>query len=174
MDLQKIQNNTIPAQATQDRSGEFLRETDPEKYNKVVDMLRQGAAISVIREECKPISRNTITAIRDRNNLDADWRRQTANKMKRVVSMISDRLDEEVDNIPVGQLAIAGAITIDQIAKLENKPVAIIRHESARTHDDLNAKLQALEAEVIVDAEVIHEDQDTRKPAHHSQEPEDG
>lgn len=157
MDIDNINSTKLStSDDASKRSGKGLLRQKPQVHAEIVKLLEDGVSISEIGRRTG-VKRATITAIRNGDSqTDAAWRRQTANRLKLVVSMTTDRMTEEIDDMAINTLPIATAITVDQIAKLENKPVAIIRHETVSTHESLNDKLDALEAEVV-DVKVIEE-----------------
>ena len=152
MDLDKAKGRRLPrSHDAAHRTGERILEKRPETHAAVIEGLKKGDGIYQIARREK-VKAHTVAAIRDNNPdkiTESEWREQVKNKLRNVVTKTADRMVEEIDLIPIGVLHIVNAVAIDQINKLDNKPVAIIRHESAQSHEQLRERLDALEAEVI-------------------------
>ena len=117
-----------------------------EKKAKIQQLLTEGMSANQIAQELQT-SRNTVHAIRDKME-DAGkfelgtWKKQTVASLAKFVSKGSSRLEQEVDNIPAGQLPLALAIAIDKIIALQDAPAVVVEHRLRISTDDINVLLK--------------------------------
>lgn len=130
-----------------------------EKKERIQQLLSEGMSSNQIAQELKT-SRNTVHAIRD-NMEDAGkfelgtWKKQTVASLAKFVNKGSSRLEQEVDNIPAGQLPLALAIAIDKIMALQDAPAVVVEHRLRISADDINGllKVPKQEQREVIDIE---------------------
>lgn len=117
-----------------------------EKQDKIVDMLKSGNGTTEIQRETG-ISKPTIISMRE--NLESSgefklgtWKKNTSALMSQIVTMGSERLLEEIDDIPVGQLPLAIAIMTDKVLALHDAPTVVVEHRLRVSHEDINSMLK--------------------------------
>jgi hypothetical protein len=89
----------------------------------------------------------TIQAIRDREGLAIGTeKKELSTKLGHFARMAGERLIEELDNIPIGQLPVAMGIALDKKAQLDGEASAIVEHRTRREPDpeDIRAYLAGL------------------------------
>lgn len=104
---------------------------DRKKYMAIVRCLAEGIGI---RQTARAfgVSSMTVMAIRDREGLAIGTeKKELSAKMAQFVRLGVERLIEEVENIPIGQLSVSVGIIQDKKALLDGDPTAIIDHRSA-------------------------------------------
>lgn len=126
------------------------KKVKPEKKEKIMEMLQDGAGSRAINAETG-VSRPTIIAIKkdmeDTGGFNlGTWKKQTASLLSQIVSRGSSRLLEEIENIPAGQLPLAIAIMTDKVLSLQDAPTIVVEHRLRVSHEDIN---KALKGEVI-------------------------
>ena len=155
MSAQKA-HKSIPAEAfkpaptrlptTSDAAKRTLEKTSPRKFKAIIDDLKAGkhtvAEIALRRH----VSHHTVTAVRHKVE-DEDpefnvqrWRKRTANTLAHFASRGAERLVDEVDRIPVGQLPVAVAIAADKtLALMGDIPAPVVEKRLLITHEEINA-----------------------------------
>jgi hypothetical protein len=78
--------------------------------------------------------------------------RQTGRNLVEAGQLMSERLADEADQIPIYQLAGAMAATIDRAQLLVGAPTARIEHKSVPSPEDLQAMFDALPKAKVIDA----------------------
>ena len=133
----------LPTNPNQRSSGNGI---DPLVRNKIIDMLKQGAGVTHIQRQTG-VNKHTIIAIRNAAQ-DAgmfphgSWKKHTAETFSEIVSRGADRLLNEIDELPVGQLPVALAIMTDKVLTLQDAPTVVVEHRLKVSHDDINAMLR--------------------------------
>ncbi len=152
----------LPVNVNQKSNGNGI---DPLVRNKIIDMLKQGAGITHIQRQTG-ISKHTIIAIRNAAQ-DAgmfphgSWKKHTAETFSEIVSRGADRLLNEIDDLPVGQLPVALAIMTDKVLTLQDAPTIVVEHRLRVSHDDINAMLKGEIIDVNPKQEIHLTDGDT-------------
>jgi hypothetical protein len=124
-----------------------------ERYAAIVRALAEGFGIRQIARAFH-VSCNTIFAIRDREGHAIETeKKQLAGLMGRFVRMSVERLIEEHDQIPVGQLPVALGIVQDKRALLEGDPTVRVdeRIEVAISASDLAGMLERMKRAQVID-----------------------
>lgn len=117
-----------------------------EKRDMVVDLLKDGQGTDAV-VEATGISKPTVLAIK-KDTEDAGgfelgtWKKTTANLMAKIATKGSQRLLEEIENIPAGQLPLAIAIMVDKVQSLQEAQVVVVEHRLRVSHQDINAMLK--------------------------------
>jgi hypothetical protein len=143
-----------------ERAGKFTGERiarNREKYLGIVRALAEGMGI---RRTARAygVSTNTVAAIREREpSLIETEKKDLSRLMGRFVTMATERLIEEHDQIPIGQLSVSLGIVQDKKALLDGDPTIRIeeRIEVALSPGDVRSMLarlkdRALEIEATV------------------------
>lgn len=119
---------------------------DPAVRKQVKKLLKESTPISQIIDETGVASK-TVAEIRkdlsDQGKLDyADFKRRTAQRLASFIGKGIERLDNEVDSMPIGQLPLATAIAIDKLEKLvDATPTVQVKAELRISADDINRML---------------------------------
>jgi len=126
-----------------------MEKLDPEKKEKIVWMTEQGHTQKEIEEEVK-VSSHTVVAVRqDMGDCHIDignYKKQTAELFKGIVMKGAHRLNNEINDIPIGMMPVSLAILIDKIAVLQDQPTVIVESRLRISHEHLN---RLIEGEVI-------------------------
>jgi hypothetical protein len=113
---------------------------------RIEELLKQG---NPVRDTAKlaAVEPKAVTEIKnqlqDSGQLDVlAFKRKTATRLASFIDKSIQRLDEEVENIPVGQLMLSTAIAIDKFDKLvDPTPTVNIKAELRISADDINRLL---------------------------------
>jgi hypothetical protein len=109
-----------------------------EKKADIQRRLGEGEGIRHIARETKS-SEHTVTAIKNSQETSPlnTWKKSVANNLMEFVAKGAQRLNNEVDNIPIGSLPLAIAIAQDKALTLNDQPTHVTEHRLAVTHDDI-------------------------------------
>lgn len=145
---------------------ERLDGTDPQAGKKlpkhtvkrIEQLLKQGTPSSdtakMVAVEPKVVSeiRNNL---QDTGQLDVlAFKRKTAHRLASFIDKSTQRLEAEVDGIPLGQLMLSTAIAIDKLDKLvDPTPSVNIKAELRISADDINKLLDT--KGMVIDAESL-------------------
>jgi len=119
---------------------------DPAVRKDVKKLLKESTPISEIIEQTG-VDKGTVAEIRkdmtDAGKLDyADFKQRTARRLASFIGKGIERLDNEVDTMPIGQLPLATAIAIDKLEKLvDATPTVQVKAELRISADDINKML---------------------------------
>jgi len=125
------------------------------KRKKVVDMIHDGAGTKEIVRQTG-VSKPSVIAIK-KDEEDAGkfnlgtWKKQTASLLSQIVSKGSNRLLEEIENIPAGQLPVAIAIMTDKVLALQDAPTTVVEHRLRISHEDINKILRGEKTPEVID-----------------------
>ena len=119
-----------------------------EKRDDIERRLKEGEGIRHISREVGS-SEHTVTAIK--NSMETgpnlqSWKKNVANNLMEFVAKGAQRLNNEVDNIPIGSLPLAIAIAQDKALTLNDQPTHVTEHRLAISHDDIG---RLIKGEVI-------------------------
>jgi hypothetical protein len=122
------------------------KKIDKKKRKAVVDMLKDGTGTSSITE-ATGVSKCTVIAIKkdieDNKGFElGSWKKQTSALLSQIVSKGSERLLEEIQNIPAGQLPLAIAIMTDKVLSLQEAPTVVVEHRLRVSHEDINKMIK--------------------------------
>lgn len=132
------------SRATSRFTGEELRRKEPKLYAAIVRALESGLGIRYCARvfACSP---HTIMAVGEANGLTPErMKRETASILRQFVRLSAERLLENVEEIPLGQLPVSMGIASDKASQLDGEPAAIVEHRSAAKVLDVNAILMTL------------------------------
>lgn len=118
----------------------------PEKVKEITDMLKEGQRHRDIAAKTG-VSPTTVTAINKRNQQEQDfnvsaWKKNTSRLMAEIVTRGSERLLEEIDDIPLSSLPIAIAIMTDKHQQLQDAPTVVVEHRLRIKHEDINSLIK--------------------------------
>lgn len=129
----------------------------PEDVKKsVLEALRSGTGMVAVAHE-HGLSTHTVSAIRDKAEENdpafnlAAWKKSTAATLSHFAAKGSQRLVDEVDNMPLASLPIAVAIAIDKITALHDQPQTVIEHRLRVDHQSVNDLFHA--EGIVIDGE---------------------
>jgi hypothetical protein len=139
-----------------EKAGEFtaerLMESRPAIYRAIVEGHAQGLGI---RQLCRAysVSHHTVAVVLAREpKAIATLKEGTISTLRTFAKLAADRLLDEVNDIPIQQLAVPLGISIDKAQLLDGGATSRIEHtETGPTHDDY---LKLISGEVI-EAEII-------------------
>lgn len=138
-----------PDRIKNDGKSVSLEKLDPEKKQKIVWMTEQGHTQKEIEDEVK-VSSHTVVAVRqDMGDCNIDignYKKQTADLFKNIVMKGAHRLNNEINDIPIGMMPVSLAILIDKIAVLQDQPTVIVENRLRISHEHLN---KILEGEIV-------------------------
>jgi hypothetical protein len=129
-----------------DTPKEAGRSLPPATKKRIESLLKQGTAPAETAR-LVAVDRETVSGIRnnlaDSGQLDMlAFKRRTAARLASFIDKGLNRLDEEVDNIPIGQLMLSAAIAIDKLDKVTDAaPTVNIKAELKISADDINKLL---------------------------------
>jgi len=145
----------IPADPDGVSTGERLKAQRPDVYAIVVQALAEGMSVRAI-SRATGLHHCTVSAVRDGRDhgraIDAAKQR-TRMQLARFISYASERLLEEADTIPIGQLAVSMGISLDKLQLLDGAATAIVDHRHGPSHDEVNAYLEQMKAAIPVGGE---------------------
>jgi hypothetical protein len=170
---------SLPAQylAESEKKGEFtgerLKERKPEIYLACVSLLAQGASFLSIAKLLK-VSVNTVSAVRDREQISIESQKRTLAgsfrlasglAAERAIELLSD--EERSKDIPLNQLAIATGIFTEKAELLSGGATSRVDWvQPAPAVDDFNSYLDDLRKRAEpVDAEIIQVDPEDQTSA---------
>lgn len=112
------------------------------KKEKIKELNKQGLSAKSIAKEVG-VHPTTVSAIRNQQELNGEfnhntWKKNTAEGMATIVSSGIERLKNEINLLPVGQLPVAIAILTDKILALQDAPSVVVEHRLRVSHDDIN------------------------------------
>lgn len=142
--------------AQDERAGKFTGELiarNRVRYAAIVRCLAEGIGIRAT-SRAFGVSTNTVSAIREREAGAIETeKKELSTLMGRFVRMSVERLIEEVDAIPIGQLSVSAGIISDKKALLDGDPTIRIeeRIEVALSPGDLRAMLATMRAKRAID-----------------------
>jgi hypothetical protein len=116
--------------------------------NKIETLLKQGTPPSEAAR-MTATSHDVVSGIRnhlqDTGQLDLlAFKRRTAQRLASFIDKGVNRLDQEVDQIPLGQLMLSTAIAIDKLEKLvDPTPSVNVKAELKISVDDINKLLDS-------------------------------
>lgn len=106
-------------------TGERLHARDPDRYRAIVAALAEGIGTRAIARAYK-VSPHTVRAIRAREaGPIATDKKGISDRLRQFARMASDRLVEEIDDIPVDKLPLAAGIIIDKMQLLDGEATSI-------------------------------------------------
>lgn len=131
-------------------TGELLKEREPEKYDEIVQALKDGVGILKIRKYTGAHPR-TIMAIRDANIESIEMAKQQLAKRFRYIShlcaeSIAEDLEDDPGKIPAQQRSIIMAISFDKAQVIDGAPTSIVGKpaNSEPTHEDFLRHIESL------------------------------
>lgn len=139
-------------------------------------MLQDG---KTCEETARTISVRKSTIVAIRQELEGEgklemnaWKKEIAGSLGDFVQKGAERLRNEVDNIPLGQLTMAVAIAIDKVRDLSDAPTVRVETRLQVTQDELN-KMFSLDKAKALDIPVDEQPTKTNEqPSPHSSDPD--
>lgn len=125
-----------------------------EKREEILKLVADGKSNEEIAE-ITGVSRPTIIAFKKNEIANGfnltEWKRKTSSALAGIVSQGSERLTEEINNIPAGQLPIALAILIDKVVALQDAPTVVVEHRLRVSHEDINDMIKNKVDKTVID-----------------------
>jgi len=121
--------------------------------NKIAALLKDGNNSTDV-QRLTGVSAPTVKEIKqellDSGQLDAlAFKRRTAMRLAGFIDKATERLNNEVDNIPIGQLMLSTAIGIDKLEKLiDPTPTVQVKAELKISAEELN-KMLSMSSDII-------------------------
>ena len=139
-----------------EKHGEFtaerLMESRPAIFRAIVEGYAQGLGI---RQLCRAysVSHHTVAVVLAREpKAVATLKEGTISTLRTFAKLAADRLLDEVNDIPIQQLAVPLGISIDKAQLLDGGATSRIEHtETGPTHDDY----LKLISETVIEAEIV-------------------
>lgn len=130
-----------PERVKTDNKSTTLEKLDPEKKKQIIWMTEQGHTQKDIEEKVE-VSSHTVVAVRNEmGDKDIDlgtYKRKTSELFKSIILKGANRLDAEIDKLPITQMPLALAILIDKVQTLNDQPVVVTEHRLRVKHEDIN------------------------------------
>lgn len=124
-----------------DKKSTTLEKLDKAKKEQIVWMTEQGHTQKDIEEKVE-VSSHTVVAVRNEmgdKNIDlGSYKKQTSDLFKSIILKGANRLDTEIDKLPISQMPLALAILIDKVQTLNDQPVVVTEHRLRIKHEDIN------------------------------------
>jgi len=135
----KSKEEIISNDQKQNHTGERIPE---ETRNKIQEMLKQGCTQKEIIAETG-VSQHTVVGIRKAMPAldEKTWKKSVVDTLRHVVSRGANRLQEEVNDIPITSMPVSLAVLIDKINVLSDQPTAVTEHRMRITHEELNSMI---------------------------------
>lgn len=139
-----------------EKHGEFtaerLMESRPAIYRAIVEGYAQGLGI---RQLCRAysVSHHTVAVVLAREpKAVATLKEGTISTLRTFAKLAADRLLDEVNDIPIQQLAVPLGISIDKAQLLDGGATSRIEHtETGPTHDDYLKMISG----TVIEAEIV-------------------
>lgn len=154
----------IPDVYLQDREakGEFTGERlflrHPSKYRAIVNAYAQGMGKLQIARAFQ-VSHNTVSAVIEREGLPIDTeKRKVAGKMMNVARLGVERLEEEIERMPLQNLPIAVGIMVDKMQLLHGEATQRVEHVQQSAIEDWNSWVDCLPRTIDVESRVVQTD----------------
>lgn len=126
------------------------KKKDPEKYNLILQLRKEGKSYNQITAETGAAT-NTIARICAENAEElGKWKRRVSTKLGEAIDLLSERLVKEADDVSLSQIPVSIAIALDKKAALDGENITHVVHHKGLTHSDLGDKLDKMrQANVI-------------------------
>lgn len=142
----------------------------PKPAAKIAERLLKDGKTVEETAKIVAVRKQTIVNIRKQMELDGklelgSWKREVAGDIAEFVRKGSQRLVNNVDNIPIGQLPMALAIAIDKVRDLADAPTVTVEHRLKISQDELKKafSLDAEAVDVITDTSTLTNNTDEPK-----------
>mgnify|MGYP006274663029 CR=1 FL=1 len=127
-----------------DQKSTTLEKLTKEKKDKIVWLTEQGHTQKEIEEQVG-VSSHTVVAVRQDmgdSNIDlGTYKKRTSELFKSIILKGANRLNTEIENLPITQMPLALAILIDKVQTLNDQPVVVTEHRLKIKHEDINKML---------------------------------
>jgi hypothetical protein len=116
-----------------------------DKKEKIIELFKDGKTNAQVAE-ITGVSKPTVIAIK-KNEIATgfsinEWKKQVSTTLAQIVVKGSNRLVDDIDKIPAGQLPLALAILTDKILQLQDAPTTVVEHRLRVTHEDINKMIK--------------------------------
>lgn len=127
-----------------DQKSTTLEKLSKEKKDQIIWLTEQGHTQKDIEKEVG-VSSHTVVAVRQDmgdSNIDlGTYKKKTSELFKSIILKGANRLDAEIDKLPITQMPLALAILIDKVQTLNDQPVVVTEHRLKIKHEDINKML---------------------------------
>lgn len=117
-----------------------------EKRDSIEAMTKEGKSVEFIAEKMgvKPDTiQGAMQVISDQKGLDvASWKKEMSQNLANTATRLAQRLDDNIDSLPIGQIPLAIAILVDKVQVLQDAPTVVVEHRLRVSHDDINAMIR--------------------------------
>lgn len=130
----------------------------PELREAILADLRGGMGMVAVANKHE-VSGHIVSALRDQAEEDnpafnlVAWKKSTAATLSRFVSKGADKLERQVEEMPLQSLPIAIAVAIDKLLLLHDQPQTIVEQRLRIDHNAVNDMLKA--DGIVLDAEIV-------------------
>lgn len=136
-------------------TGERLHQRNPAKYRAIVNAFAQGMGKLQIARAFQ-VSHNTVSAVLEREGGPIDTeKRKIAGKMMNVARLGVERLEEEIERMPLQNLPIAVGIMVDKMQLLHGEATQRVEHVQQSEIEDWNSFVDSLPRTIDVESEVM-------------------
>jgi hypothetical protein len=116
-----------------------------DKKEKIIELFKDGKTNAQVAE-ITGVSKPTVIAIKKNEIANGfsinEWKKQVSTTLAQIVVKGSNRLVDDIDKIPAGQLPLALAILTDKILQLQDAPTTVVEHRLRVTHEDINKMIK--------------------------------
>lgn len=136
-----------------------------DKRKAILEALATGDGINTTAEKLA-VSRHTVMAVRDAEIADnprwaeSYYRHRTPAKLLHIASKAMERMDAEMDRMPLAVLPVAMGVAIDKYLTLSGQATQVSEHRHYVSVGDIGAKMAAA---TEIQAEVVSKT-DTKQP----------
>ena len=131
-----------------------------DKKEIIENLVLDGKTCQETAKLCK-VRKETVIAVRQKMEEEGkmelgSWKKEVSSLLANFVKRGAERLNEEVNNIPVGQLPMSLAIAIDKVRDLQDAPTVTVSTRLTITQDELNKQFeldQNKKTDIVIDSQ---------------------
>ena len=147
-------------QANNESLNNPLKKLPAVKKEIIENLVLDGKTCQETAKLCK-VRKETVIAVRQKMEEDGklelgSWKKEVSGLLANFVKRGAERLNEEVNNIPVGQLPMSLAIAIDKVRDLQDTPTVTVSTRLTITQDELNKQFeldQNKKTDIVIDSQ---------------------
>ena len=147
-------------QANNENLNDPLKKLPAVKKEIIENLVLDGKTCQETAKLCK-VRKETVIAVRQKMEEEGkmelgSWKKEVSSLLANFVKRGAERLNEEVNNIPVGQLPMSLAIAIDKVRDLQDTPTVTVSTRLTITQDELNKQFeldQNKKTDIVIDSQ---------------------
>lgn len=129
-------------QANNENLNNTLKSLPAIKKDIIENLIIDGKTCQEAAKLCK-VRKETVVAIRQNMEQEGklelgSWKKEVSTLLANFVQKGALRLNEEIDNMPIGQIPMSIAIAIDKVRDLQDVPTVTVSTRLTITQDELN------------------------------------